>query len=533
MQDLCFDKIIENTENEISQIKVNTDKENHKEVDIPVQDKNELTGFENEFQNRNRGLKRRTSASNDTPRSALEKCFRSKSPSNIRDLEVAAAKLKPKITANDGVFKVPSSVLRKSPARLPYNNDSSSREYLTATDSLTLRSSGEKLSLPNYTFKRPNSTITSPTSSVRSVNTTQWSPNASEGQLKRSVSQLSNGSEFTEDVLPIKINNIENRKLSFESVKIDRSVTKSISIQNGSNKKLPLRVRVIGAGFTVVPKEEFRMVPNEARTFHVKFTPSVVGPAKGALIFELSTKKDCARTIQLYGYGGHSSIYLDGILKGPYGPPFISMGNVNNIDKVMEQKIRLVNRGTLPSFVSLVFEKTKLSDFVFLGSLSIEPTITKINPGESVTTKIRFKATKMEIRKILALNKEVITIGEICIICGDEPTRLRILKYKQKVEPKFLNYLPLSLPGEFEIKEKLLKFNEELSCEKLTSIMSQIRTHEIALTLNRNLDDTQCLSAEISLSEDTQMNFETFIDVNSTCFHNNDTHLPEHNNTVE
>lgn len=385
-----------------------------------------------------------------------------------------------------------------------------------------MRSPDEKLSLPNYALQRPNnSTMTSPSSSVRSM--ARWSPNsgAHGGQLRRSASQMSNGSEFGDDFLPIKIKNLENRKLSFESVKIDKSVVKNLSIQNGCDKKLPLRVRVIGPGFSVMPKEDFRMVPLEARTFQVKFSPSIIGPARGALIFELATNKNCSKTIPLYAYGGHVNISIEGVQKGPFGPQFLTMGCVKDLNYLMDQKIRLRNNGTLPAFASIVFERTKLSDFAILDSLTVEPTQVKIDPGRYAEIKVRFKATKAEIKKIFAMNKEVTTIGEICVICGDEPTRLRILQGKDVVEKRFLDYLPKSLPGETDILAKLVKFREELTRDKVSSIMSQIKTHEIALTINRDMDDTQCMSAEISLADDTHMSFETFVDTNCTRINTN------------
>lgn len=319
MEELDVDRIIELAEKEKSRM--------NKDVldDIPVQDENncgndDLQRGRNELHAENRGVKRRQSLlSNDTPRSALDKCFRSRSPSNYRQMEQAAENLKPKIVNDDAVFKKPltndstmlKSCLKSPSSTMAHSSESQqeSREYVSALQGLSIRSPNEKLSLPNYGLKRPSnekSVLTSPTSaSIRSINSQNWSP---EHRLRRSASQLSNDSEFNEDYLPIKINNTDNRKISFPSVKIDRSNTKSITIQNGSNKKLPLRVRVTGIGFSVSPQEEFRMVPMEARTFKVKFSPSVVGPAQGSLIFELLTNKSCFKTIPLFAYGGNSSI---------------------------------------------------------------------------------------------------------------------------------------------------------------------------------------------------------------------------------
>lgn len=541
MQELNVDRIMELAEKERSRMRM--EKEIDMLDDVPVQDENfqhdDLQRSKNELQPQNRGVKRRPSLlSNETPRSALDKCLRSRSPSNHRELEAAAAKLKPKMINDEYLFKKPlpsdSTILKNCPkspsSTMSESSESqqSSREYLSAMQGLSLRSPTEKLSLPNYGLKRPERSVAvSPTSSsIRSINSQNWSP---EHRLRRSASQLSNESEFNDDFLPIKIKNIiENKKLSFPSVKIDKNVTKSITIQNGSDKKLPLRVKVIGAGFSVTPQEEFRMVPKEARTFHVKFAPSIVGPACGSLIFELITNKQCSITIPLYGYGGNSSISIDGVQKGPFGPSFITMGTVKDLHAMIENRIRLVNKGTLPSFVSLAFERTKLSDFVLSDSISMEPRQLRIEPGKSADVRIRFKASKSEIRKIISFNKDVTTIGEICVISGDEPTRLRILKHQQLVEPKLLNYLPKMLPNETEIHMRLHKFREDLTNDKLTSIMQEIRTQEIALTINRNLEDTLMLSAEMSLADDTHMSFETFVDqtnipnVMDTLYHDDD-----------
>ncbi|KAG5678885.1 hypothetical protein PVAND_008513 [Polypedilum vanderplanki] len=519
IEDLSFDKIMERAKIECK----NAEKKNRQkafydedEQEEPVQDDDDECNYQlKRADQNNRGVKRRpTSAcSTETPLSILDKCHRSKSPTNRKELELAAAKLKPQMIPDENIFKQPrpytDSTLKGASSSSTIN-----REYLTAMESLSIRSPGEKLSLPNYALSS-RTTFKSPTSTNRSK-FSQWSPNSSEGQLKRSASQLSANSEFQDDFLPIKIDNSDNRKLSFPTVKVDKVEIKTFTIQNGSDKKLPLKVRVVGAGFSVSPKEEFRMVPLEARTFQVRFSPSVIGPAYGKLIFELSTNRICSKTIPLFGYGGHTNVQIEGVQKGPFGPSFITMGMMRDLGMVIEKTIRLTNSGTLPSFASIIFEKTKLSDFTMSDSISVYPMQLKIEPGRKADVKIRFKATKLDIRKIITTNKDVTTIGEICIIYGDEPTRLRVLMNKNRCDAKLLNCLPKSLPNEAEIQSKLVKFNEELSKDKLSIILSQIRTHEIALTINKNLDDTQMFPNELSLADDTHMNFETFIDTNYT-----------------
>lgn len=538
MQELNVERIMEKVEAERSRMAAESEKERARRDVVPVKD-DTIIGSDNEESKHElmvplRGVKRRTSSvSNDTPRSALDKCLRSKSPSNMREMQAAAAMLKPNILNDESIFKMPrpfdSTLKSSSSVNKTYHrshnaiSDSgsglqstkSSREYYTAKENLTLRSPEEKLSLPNYALQRPPPNSVSPSSSVRSIG--HWSPE----RPRRSASQMSNGSDFGDDFLPIKIKNIDNRRLSFETVKIDRSAMRPISIQNGCDKKLALRVRIVGAGFSVMPREEFRMVPMEARTFQVTFSPSIVGPSRGYLIFELANNKNCSKTIHLFAYGGHANVLIEGVQKGPFGPNFITMGCVKELSFSMEHKLKLRNNGTLPAFASIVFERTKLSDFTMLDSLVVEPTQARIDPGRSVEVKVRFKATKSESRKILSMSKDVTIIGEICIICGDEPTRLRILQGKDNVEPRFLEYLPKTLPGQTDLLAKLLKFKEELTRDKLTSIMSQIRTHEIALTINRNMDETQVHFTDLSLADDSHMSFETFVDANATRINTN------------
>lgn len=496
---LKFDNIVELTEKEKNRTLV--EKENSR-LEVPVRD------GESHLQvpdSSGRGAKRRaSSASNETPKSTQDKCLRSRSPSKYYELKaVAATQLKPNLEGN---FKVPltsGSVVNLSSFNKTQSTDkSSSREYLSAMNTMT-----EKRSLPNYGLTRSDIVFTSPTPSARSKS--RNSPNFSqEGQLKRTASQLTSVSEFLEDTLPLKIKRT-SRKLSWESVKLRQEKTKTVTIQNGSTLKLPLRVKIIGAGFTVTPREDFRMIPQEARSFDVKFSPAVVGPSRGELVFELATNSKCSLSIPLFAFGGHTSLRLDGVFKGPIGPSFVSMGLVKNLNSFMKQRVRLTNYGTLPGFASLAFEKTKLSDFSLSNSLQTIPSEVRLQPGESADIMIGFKATKDEIRKIISLNKEVTIVGEICVISGDEPTRLRLLKNKDCLPERFLKHLPKKFDYEGEFKQDLALFHENFDRGNIESILGQIKIYEVALTVERNLDETQIIAAELSMTEENT-SFMTF-----------------------
>lgn len=485
---------------------------------IPVQDKSAIvddTLRRSRHAMVGRGMKRRSSSVNsETPTSTFQKCLRSKSPTMQKELQaVAATLLKP--DARQNVFKVPNntgpakpniSSFFKSPSgssrqALTFDTSHSNREYYTAS---SMRSSGEKFSLPNYTNARQEKSFPSPTSSVRSQNTSH------EGQLKRTSSQLSNGSEFQDDFLPIKINR-NSRKLSWPSVKLYQSVTKSISIQNGSNKKLPLRVRVVGAGFSVSNREDLRMIPQEARTFEITYSPTVVGPSEGKLIFELVTNSKCNQTIPLFAFGGHAMMKCDGVLRGPVGPEYISLGLVKMLNSTMEHQIRITNCGTLGGFAALCLENVaNFSDFNVSKSLVTSPSQVRLSPGESTVITIKFKATKEEIRKIISLNKEVTTIGKICIISGDEPTRLRLIKHHDQLPEGFTRILTEKMPNDSAYQHDLLTYNENLDSRKITSLAEKVRIREIEVTISRNLDETQIVNAELSMNDDTCMSFETF-----------------------
>lgn len=517
-----FSKVVETTLRDTEQLRAEKENECIPVHDVEISSRH-LTPDDRLHRSRNaiigRGLKRRTSSvSNETPKSTFDKCMRSKSPTMQKELQaVAATLLKPNLPSG-AVFKIPKpTTVSKgdfntfTSSSVASNLSPSSREYVTA---MSINSPGEKMSLPSYGLIRPENVFSSPTSSLRSGKNNSHNY-SNDGNLKRTVSQSSNGSEFPEDFLPIKIKKWHS-KLSFGSVKLYKAVTKTISIQNTSNSKLSVRVKVQGAGFIVTPDEEFRMIPNEARTFEIRFMPTSNGPVQGKLIFERLANNKCFIAVPLFAYGGHASIKVEGVSKGPIGPPFVTMGHVGALQQKMEQRLTLINQGTLPGFAALVFEKTKWNDFSLSNSFSLSRSKVRLNPGESVEIKISFKATKEEIRKIITLNKEITIVGEIYLVTGDEPTRLRLLKYQEVVHQDLLDVIPKSLPNEETIKRELAGFFECLDETKIGMLTSQLKNSQVALTVARNMDDTQTIASELSMADDTNMSFETFYDSNRT-----------------
>ncbi|CAO1363619.1 unnamed protein product [Diamesa serratosioi] len=500
-----------------------------------------------------RGQKRRSTSvcgdpiiEKETPKSALDKNARSRSPNSVKELEaLAAARLVPKYpTRHLNHTAVPSSRTEKSkdyscsigisphregrfkkPQAYVNVDESSfedqevksafSREYVTAMECLTIKSpmSAGKMSLPNYTLRRNELGFTSPPSTGNSAKAL-WSPPTNDAaQLKRTVSQCSNGSEFSGNYLPLKIT---HQCLSWESIKLRKCVNKSLNIQNTAMKKLNLLVYVEGPGFQLTTQElrsgRISLTRQEVRKIEIEFMPTVVGPAKGALILETSC--GFSRSIPLFAYGGHASLKIQGIMQGPFGPAFLTMGSIQELTGILEQYLEVKNSGSLPGFATLTLEKTNLNEFFDPKSFSIDPMQLLVEPGKIRRFKITYTPRKPDIRMICNANKDVVTIGQVCMIAGDEVTRLRILKNIDVAEPRLVKYIPKTFPNEQRILSTLANFNEKLNRSGIQGITKEIRTSEFALTVNRSMDETHGNLMEFSLTDDTQMPFETFMDQN-------------------
>lgn len=475
MNSLNFDHVVDLAEKEVSRHR-SKGKYDDDLIDIYPSKESDYFHDENSVPNMNRGQKRRTSSAYETPRTALLKCVRSKSP-DVQQREKKSQKLKP--VMSQSVFKIPNSVNESS-------SHFRSREFSSAHAS-------EKLSLPNFNLARAT---TSPGSSTRISHES--------GQLKRTSSQLSTGSEFHDDVLPLKFPKSQ-RKISFPSLKVHTTMVISLIVQNGSDKRLPLIVKVHGGGFSVAIQENIRMLAQEVRSIEIRFQPSQVGAYRGDLVFELATNGNVFKKIPLFGYGGHTSMKIDGLQKAPVGPNFVTLGLVKNINSAMEKKISFTNLGSLPGFGVVVFEKSKIAELCSNESVQVEPEEFRLCPGETQQVTIRFKPRKDEIRKIVNLNKEVSVVGELYVLCSDEPTRLRLLLKKEQIPLKLSDFLPPYFENEEEIQQQLSwkNFHENFDEKTLTGIIQRIYTQHIALTLDRNLDETQLIAAQVSLSDES------------------------------
>lgn len=418
-------------------------------------DSDEISGLNQEFERLSypsahklphpqiRGLKRRNSQEDkETPKTAISPLKRNRSPTGKIDRrEIMAAKLRPPIPAPRNMTPEKS------------RDGCSDLEYFTAHSSSLPMPESRSLSLPSCCFQP---SLSSPTNSLKT---------GEAASLKRTVSSCSSGSsrsEFEDDSNTLKVT---NTRLSWETVKLRKTSTKSLNVKNCSIRKQNLKISVEGAGFKLYSTELMGGVtlsPSEVRSVSVEFCPTVIGPAIGSLLLE--TNLGIKIKVELYAYGGHASLNVEGIQKGPYGPHFLTMGNLGDLarKRMAEQIITITNSGNLSGFAVLGVDKSHHSDFLLADSISVEPKMLRIKPGETVEVKVKFKPSREEIKGLIQKGSEVLTIGEVFVMSGDEATRLRTMKYSSEVNPKLLKMLPETLPDENNVKKGLANFNEDL-----------------------------------------------------------------------
>ena len=269
------------------------------------------------------------------------------------------------------------------------------------------------------------------------------------GGLRRAQSQMSsNLSEynFVSGYLPLKSTHNE---MSWPSVKLRKSVQKSLQIKNTSPKRLIIRVILDGPGFNFHNPDAnasgtITLQPSEVRTIPLIFCPTVLGPAVGNLIFQppveyCAAGGGCAtstninspvtkRVIRLYGYGGHVAMSFERLQQGPVGMKFLPLGNLCNLNKIFEESFILRNKGNLTGFASVMLENKTVGKAMFDHAISICPDKVLVPPNSAVKIKVSFQPTSKDMREMLKIHRgaEVIAIANILAVTGDEPTRCRI-----------------------------------------------------------------------------------------------------------
>lgn len=442
-----------------------------------------LRRIENSFNFRipEKSMQKKMCVMEDTPKTALEPMKRARSPSNDRR-DFFAAKLRPPVPAPRKItpekpcspsnsIKTPIAVnMSQKPGTSKSfdissmgTNSSQNRTHENMSSFQTISQSNRtyntalgvtpKLSLPSYGLHSDNNQVpASPTLSTKSQSQMQ-SQNANvPGMLKKTTSELSSRSsksEFEDDLVPLKTS---IKQISWETTKLRKSSQKSFNIRNISIRRQTFTISVEGVGFQLY--SELRggtvvLAPSEVRTIYIEFCPRRIGSAKGTILVE--TAHGFTMKIPLYAFGGHASLNIHGnysqfyfkkfkliqykilgVQKGPYGPHFLTMGNLQQLteSKCLEQIITISNTGNLPAFATLMIDNSKRGDFLSVeeDTVYVSPNQILVESGHDVIVKVRFEPTKEQVKHLIQRRLEVVTVGQICILFADEATRLRVLR---------------------------------------------------------------------------------------------------------
>uniref|UniRef100_A0A1I8Q9S2 Uncharacterized protein n=1 Tax=Stomoxys calcitrans TaxID=35570 RepID=A0A1I8Q9S2_STOCA len=421
---------------------------------------------------------------------------------------------------NAGELRVESSPLSSlsssryhlsSPTPVLDTTSNSERQLLTPTGGLSER-------------KAASSPVGSEASSTCSYSTMHSARSVTSSSNMRSISRCSSSSEFSHrdgKQVPLKVTTLE---LSWGSIKLRSDSRKSMQIKNIVNKRLVIRIEVIGPGFQIVNSERNNTITlhsQECRSINISFCPTVRGVAIGKLLFYAPT--GAAAIVQpfldvaLYGYGGNASIVPQNILMGPVGSPFITMGDICELAQPLERSISFYNKGPLLAFAVVSIDSLGLLLPRLSDAFEIYPKKILIPPQQTIEARITFKPRREDIRKMLKKMRNVLTLANMRVICGDEANRQRIRrllcqmseKERSKMSSNVLDMLWTEFEGETEMKE-LADIQENPSVAM--DLTSGFRIHEILLTINYDSMDETADASSLFLPEgDETVLFRTVV----------------------
>ncbi|XP_017128448.1 uncharacterized protein LOC108146791 [Drosophila elegans] len=327
-------------------------------------------------------------------------------------------------------------------------------------------------------------------------------PGSSSATAPRSMSRCSNSSEFSHrdgKLLPLKVT---HTSLCWGSTKLRTDVRKSMQVKNTADKRLVIRLGIQGPGFQLVGTESstITLQAMECRSVVINFCPTVCGAAIGALSFYAPSgahnSGQPGLEIPLYGYGGSASITIQGLLKGPVGASFLTIGDVCELSAgPLSASLRFHNKGPLTAFVGISVDSTVLMKLRLSEAFDVRPSRMILPPNSEGSVQIVFRPNREDLKNILKKTAQVLTLANMRIFCGDEPNRQRMRslvqrmssRQREKLTSPMLDSIWGGFPDEQPVRNLGL-LNEPP--EFILDLVTVVRIIDVALTLNRDFDES-------------------------------------------
>ncbi|KAH8363902.1 hypothetical protein KR084_000411 [Drosophila pseudotakahashii] len=318
----------------------------------------------------------------------------------------------------------------------------------------------------------------------------------------RSISRCSNSSEFSHrdgKLLPLKVT---HTSLCWGSTKLRTDVRKSMQVKNTADKRLVIRLGIQGPGFQLVGADSstITLQAMECRSVVINFCPTVCGAAIGALSFYAPhgahNSSQPGLEIPLYGYGGSASITIQGLLKGPVGASFLTIGDVCELSAgPLSASLRFHNKGPLTAFVGISVDSTVLMKLRLSEAFEVRPSRMILPPNSEGSVQIIFRPNREDLKNILKKTAQVLTLANMRIFCGDEPNRQRMRSLVQRMSSRQREKLtsPMldSIWGEFPEEQPVRNIGQlNEPPEFILDLVTVVRIIDVALTLNRDFDES-------------------------------------------
>ncbi|XP_067006706.2 uncharacterized protein spd-2 [Anabrus simplex] len=286
------------------------------------------------------------------------------------------------------------------------------------------------------------------------------------------------------------------KQLVWGSVPVGKSVTESCSLRNELNTPIKLLMTVYDPtnsykllnelGEAVVQRK-ITLHSLECSTFTVVFSPSKCGAAFGKIkLCEISSRMTTNRlAIPLCGYGGSIKFSIRDVVRDKTGHMCLNLGQV---ERSLQTHFKIINKGNLGAF-ALIMHISRGIGPLLQPVVNIEPSEVVVGAGCSVLVEVRYHLHPEDVKFLMKDEREVIEVGMLSILYGDEATRHRLRRIREKrskedTDIPNLEKICAPFPGEPVIDVGALN-DPETSLQFLYRTFQQ---QEIALTVEKLAD---------------------------------------------